>query len=182
MAWKGGLAAMLVALGSVASGGAAAADIATLSCIADNVPDAERNMLRDSVRALVGGGPNRPPEAARAAVEVAALLCQEQHGWNDGARDAAKIATMTDIGLAGLAPLLAEYRIDLGDFRAAIASLSPEQRDGLLEKDRATIDAMLAALNSQGIVTNERRALELIGVVAVFVIHADRARRTFIHS
>jgi hypothetical protein len=170
-----GIAALLLC----AAVPARAADPSTLNCVADSISDTVRADIAASARDLAAGGKAPPPEASKQALTDATQRCGERFGWSEAARTAARTYTLVHIGRVTVAPLAEAAGIKQGPFAEVLHALTADQRAKVLQREEATIDALVAAARAHGIPLNTHDQQHPLGVLATFTLYEEDLRADF---
>lgn len=158
---------------------AAAADLATLGCVREQMPEPMRARMTESARRIAEGAAGAAPADALAALGAAADQCKAHHGWSDGARNAAERHAAATLGMDAFTPLAERLGVKVSILTEALNALSAEQRLDLFKEDSPMMDTYLDDLAARGLVLdNEEKGL-LVGGLIVFVINVQNSRADF---
>jgi len=171
-------AAALALLASTAP--AAAADLATLGCVRDQMAVPVRAEIAASAAALVDGKEAAASPAMKAGLTAAADACATRHHWSDTARDAAQTHALVSVSLDTVRPLAKDRNVRLDLFAAALAALTPAERNQILIQEQAGTDALLAQLAKQGVAVEGQAQGGLVGVMAVLTLFEESQKAIFL--
>ncbi|MES2443479.1 MAG: hypothetical protein V4574_11675 [Pseudomonadota bacterium] len=173
-------AAILAALAGAMP--AAAADLATLGCVRDQMTAPVRAEIASSARALADGKSAAASQGLRDGLRLTADACAKRHGWSDAAREAAQTHALVAASLEALRPLAPARGVDLAVITAALHSLTDAQRAQILNQEQAGTDALLAQLVSRGLVVTGEAQGSLVGVLAVLTLIEETQKARFAAS
>lgn len=179
------LSAFAALLLAVAPNFARAADVATIDCVAKELPAPARALFVESGRRSALGDETEVPglDAALTPYRTALDRCTKRHKWNSKAADAANTYTISSFVLEGVLSVSAGQGVTLEVIEKALAKLTPGDRDELLNGGGG-FEKLLAALADNGfeldLETDNQAAL--LGGVTGAVLMRDQARAEFIAS
>jgi len=175
------LLAVAGAVGLVLSASpAAAADIATISCVRDQTLPASIEALLESARqAARGQSGARTPDTLRNDLYDAARKCQKLHGWSETAAEAAAKYTFVALRLEAMRPIAEGMGIQYGNVTASLAAMTQSERDALLTGDQDGLLALLRELGRRGL-TSDPKTGELYGRLAALTVLLEQCRKDFV--
>lgn len=177
------LSAFVALLLAVAPNFAHAADIATIDCIANELPAPARAAFVEAGRRSALGDRSDPAsfEAALDPYRAALRLCAARHKWSEKAADAANTYTISSFVLEGTLIEATPEGITAGVIETALAKLSPQDRAQLLDGD-GDFMPLIDALVEDGFELKQGNQATLVGAVTGSMLMRDQARALFIAS
>jgi hypothetical protein len=173
------VAAALAAL--TAATPAAAADVATLGCVKDEMPAQVRTEIVAVVRGLADGGAPKFSQALRDDLAVAGAACAARHGWSDVARQAAQGQAMASASLDVAWEIATKRGVRLDIFTAGLRALTDDQRFHFLQSEPAAIDALMAQLTKRGMtnLSTNRGQYIVVHLLAILTFNEEGQRAIF---